>query len=81
MEKNFYEHEKQVQEFLDTCKERDEEGFNEICEKYPVQSFSRKKTVRRREITVGLLGLSASRISLGTASRHNLESIYNDESG
>lgn len=75
----FYEHERQVQEFLEKCKCDDEERYDAICEKYPVQSASRKKTVRRREITVGLLGLCPSRVALSTASRHDVESVYTDE--
>lgn len=82
MENNpFYEHERQVQEFLSKCRDEDEDRYNEVCEKYPVQTASRKKTVRRREVTVGLLGLSASRVSLGTATRYNVESVYQDEQG
>ena len=75
------EHEQQVQEFFAACEADDEERFHEVCAKYPVQSHSRKKTVRRREITVGLLGLCPSRVSLGTATRFNVESIYQDEQG
>lgn len=74
-----YNHEQQVEAFLQSCREEDEDHYKQVCDKYPVQTRERTRLVRKREITVGLLGLSPSRISLGTATRNDLESIYQDE--
>lgn len=74
-------HEERVHAFLKECKENDREGFEKVCDKYPVQSRLRKSVVRKREITVGLLGLSPSRISPAVAQQNDMETIFvNDES-
>ena len=55
-------HEERVRDFMKECKEQRPEEYQDVCEKYPVQSRLRKLVVYRREHTVGLLGLSPSRI-------------------
>lgn len=78
---NTYNHEQEVEKFFAEQKEKDPERYKEVCEKHPVHSRGRARIVRRREITVGLLGLSPSRISLSTAVKNNIESEYQDEGG
>jgi hypothetical protein len=72
-------HEEAVAAFFAEQQQCNTEQYNEVCEKYPVQTYARSKVVRRRETTVGLLGLSPSRISLGTATRYDIESEYQGE--
>jgi hypothetical protein len=75
-------HEERVRDFLNECKEDDCEQFKEVCEKYPVQSRLRKRIIRHREVTVGLLGLSPSRIPISVAERNDMETLFmNDEEG
>lgn len=75
---NNYQHEIDVQEFFQRMKEQDYDMYKSVADKYPVQDRSRAAVVRRREITVGLLGLSPSRISIQTADRNNTESIHSN---
>lgn len=75
---NSLEHEKAVQAFFELSESSDPERYKEVCQKYPVQTPLRRQVIRRRELNVGLLGLSASRISMHTASRYDLESLYQD---
>lgn len=72
------DHEEQVRNFMRSCKEEDKETYNEVCNKYPVQNSSRKHVIRNREITVGLLGLQASRISPSIAQRYDLEALIKE---
>ena len=69
-------HEERVRDFMKQCKAERPEEYEQVCEKYPVQSRVRKLIVYRREQTVGLLGLSPSRISLAVAEKHSMEPIY-----
>ena len=69
-------HEERVREFMKQCREERPQEVAEAIHKYPVQSSARKHIIRNREITVGLLGLQASRISLPTAEKYDLETIY-----
>jgi hypothetical protein len=71
-----YEHEIMVQAFLEAQKLKNPDEYAEVAQKYPVQDRARAVIIRRREIPVGLLGLSPSRISIGTASKGDVESIY-----
>jgi hypothetical protein len=76
------EHEEAVREFLAKCKDEDAEQFQAVCDKYPVQSAARRNTIRKREITVGLLGSAPSRVSMHTAQRYDVDTIYSgDEEG
>jgi hypothetical protein len=75
-------HEERVRDFLNECKEDDCENFKEVCDRYPVQSRLRKRIIRNREVTVGLLGLSPSRIPISVAERNDMETLFmNDEEG
>lgn len=71
-----YEHEILVQTFLEEKRLEDPRRYKEISEKYPVQDRARSFIIKRRELPVGLLGLSPSRVSIETASKGDLESIY-----
>lgn len=74
-------HEERVHKFLTECKQNNAENYQKVCDKYPVQSRLRKAVVRKREITVGLLGLSPSRISPAVAQQNDMETIFvSDES-
>lgn len=74
-------HEQLVYDFMKKCKEENPKTYDEVCREYPVQSRLRKRTIRKREITVGLLGLSPSRISPAVAQQNDMETIYvNEES-
>jgi hypothetical protein len=64
-----------VREFFAKCREDDPERFEEVCSKYPVVSARRINAVKRRESTVGLLGLQPSRIPLRTAIEYDLDSV------
>lgn len=76
------EHEERVKAFMQECQEKDAAKYEKVCDKYPVQSPARRRIISNREITVGLLGLAPSRISIPTAERYDLETIYkNDEEG
>lgn len=48
-------------------------------EEYPILTPSKIKRQRRREITVGLLGLQPSRINKDTAEEYQMESVYIQE--
>lgn len=71
-----YEHEIAVQEFFQQKRLEDPDRYARVTLMYPVQDRSRAAIIRRRELPVGLLGLSPSRISIQTADRTNTESIY-----
>lgn len=71
---NYREHEAMVKEFLIQKKLEDEDAYEEVCEKYPVQTFQQHRRMKSREVPVGLLGLSPSRISPGVAERNDMES-------
>jgi hypothetical protein len=73
-------HETLVQEFFDKCKEEDPERYDEVCRKYPVQTHARQAIINNREIPVGHLGLSASRVSMGIAAKFNVEAERADSS-
>lgn len=79
MTNSFLEHEKLVNEFMQQMKEENPERYQEICDSYPSQTHERRKIVKRREIPVGLLGLSPSRVSTNVAARHGIESEYEEE--
>jgi hypothetical protein len=79
MESNYYEHERQVREFLEACEREDGDRYRAVCAKYPVLSASKRKAVRRKETSVGLLGLCPSRISIAVGARNGVESIYQDD--
>jgi len=73
-------HEAMVREFMHNKKMEDEETYEKVCKKYPVQTYPQLRLARNREMTVGLLGLAPSRISSRIASRHSLESsLFADE--
>lgn len=80
-EQMIYNHEEEVERFLQEKQEENPKQYQDVCQKYPVHTRGRARTVRRREITVGLLGLSPSRVSLGTAMKNGVESEYQDEGG
>jgi hypothetical protein len=69
-----YDHEAEVEAFFRQKQEEDPEKYREVCDKYPTQTHARQRVVRRREVTVGLLGLSPSRISLSNAIKYGMES-------
>ena len=54
-------------------------GGNDKDEKYPIITRSKHKRNRRREVSVGLLGLQPSRIDESTADESGFESIYTRE--
>lgn len=71
---NFKEHEAMVREFLIQKKLEDEQKYEEVCIKYPVQTFHQHRRTKLREIPVGLLGVAPSRISVSIAGRNDMES-------
>lgn len=66
-------HHEQVREFLEKCKEENPEEYERICSKYPVVSSRRISSIKRREATVGLLGLMPARITMNTAIAYDLD--------
>lgn len=73
------EHEAMVREFMNQKKMEDEERYEEVCEMFPVQTYPQQRLSRNRELTVGLLGLSPSRISPRVASKNSVESSVFDD--
>lgn len=71
-------HEERVRDFMRECREQRPEEYDDVCEKYPVQSWLRRRAVYKREQTVGLLGLSPSRISLAVAERNDMEPLFSN---
>lgn len=49
------EHQQRVEDFLRECEETDPEHFKDVCEKYPVLTTRRWKTIQKRECPSGLL--------------------------
>lgn len=70
------DHHQRVNEFLEQAKEQNEEAWKETCEKNPVLTQSKWRSIRRREQSVGLLGTHPSNISADTASRYDYESAF-----
>lgn len=67
-----------IDAFLAKCAEEDPEKFAEVCAKYPTISSNQNYAIRRREVTVGLLGLQPSHISAEVARRNGFESVYDE---
>ena len=66
-------HHEQVRDFMEKCKQENPEEYERVCSKYPVVSSRRISSIKRREATVGLLGLMPARISLDTAIAYDLD--------
>ena len=71
-------HNEQVAAFLKAAKEQNPEQYAEICKKHPTLTPDRWKSVRRREVCVGLLGVAPVPIAPNTAFEHGVESIYDE---
>lgn len=71
-------HNEQVAAFLKEAQQKDPEYFQEVCKRNPTLTPDRWKSVRKKEICVGLLGLSPVPISPNKAYEHGVESIYDE---
>lgn len=67
--------------FLEVKANEDPARYRELAEKYPTISRMKHRRIRRRERTVGLLGLEAAYITPSEANRTGYESIYTSEDG
>ena len=76
---NIHEHYAMVDEFFAKCAEEDPERYAEVCDKYPTITANQHRAIRRRERTVGLLGLQPAHIPANVALRNGLESIYESD--
>lgn len=74
-------HEKNVRDFFEKCKRENPELLREVSEKYPVITRDKRRTQRRREHTVGLLGLQPANLPVSIAFEYGYESVYNKELG
>ena len=75
---NAHEHFAMVDAFMQQCAEEDPEKFAEVCAKYPTITSNQNYAIRRREVSVGLLGLQPSHISAEVARRCGFESVYEE---
>ena len=72
-------HEQEVKEFFSKIKTESPEKYNEVCDKYPIVTAQKLKTIRTFEKTCGLIGFEKSKINLGEAMRANVESLQSEE--
>lgn len=75
---DYFEHSQTVNKFFEECRRTDPVRYATVCAKYPVMSNKRISLVKKRECSVGLLGLQPSAIPIEISSKYEALVEYED---